>query len=246
MGAATGATIRVKSHNPVVTREVWVTFGHAGHTTATVSGTASGVAAGAVADLYASAFPFKAPMSAVANVALSVSDGGTASYAFRVSPQLETRYRVEIFSTSSATSPEAVSTPATVYVAAWAAASNNEGCTPSTCTISINLTWILPATAIPTEKAKHQFFYLDLVSWRGGPAPKPTTYHLVAAKVSAPSVRGDHVHFRVTITYKRPAGFWYWFWESCTKDTVGKDGVGLAGAHHCGARSVSAKLPYLG
>ena len=249
VGGATGSpsvTAKASSHNAVVTGEVWVTFGHTGYTTATISGTASEVATGAVATLTASAFPFRAPMSTLQTLPLVVT-GSSAPFTFRVAPDLETRYEVEIFATSTSTTPEAVSSALPVYTTSWSSASNSESCSVTACTIHINLVSVVPRPAIPVEKAKHQFLYLDVVPWSGGAAPAATTYHLVPGKVSAPTVTGDHVHFRVTITYRRPVyRLWYWYWESCTRDTVGEDGFGLAGHHGCGARTVSPHATYLG
>jgi hypothetical protein len=236
----------VTSHNAVVTGEVWVTFGRTGYTDATFSGTATSVATGAVATLYAEPFPFTGTPVAVQTVPLTVT-GTSAPFSFTVTPELETRYHVEVFASSTSTTPETWSASLPVFVTSWSSASNAETCGVSACTIHINQVSILPKSTIPVEKTKHQFVYLDVARWNGGPQPSPTAFHLVPASVSAPTVSGDHVRLRITITYPRPASrLWWWFWESCTRDTVARDGLGLAGPHGCGKPTLSPHAPYLG
>ena len=236
---------RVKSHNPVVTREVWVTFGRAGYTGASISGATTGIAVGSEALLYAIEFPYHKPLAPIARQALTVT-GGNARFGFHIVPRIQTIYQVEVVPSPSSDFLEAQSANLTVFVSSYAIATTHESCSASVCTIHISMTEVIPPKAIPNEKRKHQFLYLDTVPWGGGPAPARTTYHLVHASVSAPQVTGDHLHFRITITYPHPAYRWWWYWESCTKDTVIKDGLGLAGFHHCGARTLSPHILYVG
>lgn len=243
--AATSASIHAMSKNAVVTGDVWTAFGHAGYTSATVTGSATGVAAGAVARLYASPFPFTHPAVPVATSTLSVT-GDSASYSFSVAPTLETGYRIEVFASASSSTPEATSPSQKIYVAGYAVAANNETCSSGRCTIHISLTEIIQPSAIATEKSKHQYLYLSLPKAPGDVKPKPTTFHLTSATVSAPSVRGDHVAFKISITYPEPVGFYWWYWQSCTKDTVTKDGVGLPGHHGCGNATLPPSSVYVG
>lgn len=249
MAAATPTatvTATASSHNRAVTSQVWVTFGRLGFNTATIAGTASGVATGSIATLEATTFPFKAPMAPVQTTALSVA-GSSAPFTFSVAPDLETRYQVAIFATPTSPAPEAATAVLPVYVTSWSSASNSETCAVQTCTVRINMVTVLPRSTIPVEKAKHQFLYLDIVHWNGGHQPAPTTFHLVPASVSAPSVSGAHVRYRIAITYQRPSSrLWWWFWESCARDTVARDGLGLAGPHGCGNPTVSPHATYLG
>jgi hypothetical protein len=251
IGPASGVTakaavsIHAATKNPVVTGDVWTTFSRAGYTSATVSGVANGVTAGAVARLYASTFPFRASAVRISTYTLSVT-GGSAKFSFRASPKLETRYRAEIFATASSPSPEASSAAQTIYVGYTGVSSNSDACSGRHCTIHISLTEIIQPSAIATEKGKHQYLYLSLPPAPGGVKPKPTTYHLVSATVSAPTVKGEHVNLKITIKYTAPAGSYWYYWLSCTKDTLAKDGVGLPGHHGCGNATVSPNAPYVG
>ena len=240
-----GASIHVTSKNAVVTGDVWTTFGHAGNTNAMVTGTATGISAGAVARLYASTFPFKQPAVPVSSLSLVVTSD-SAEFSFTVAPTLETDYRVELFASASSPTSEATSRSQTVYVSEYGIASNNETCGSGRCTIHINYTEVIQPTAVATEKAKHQYLYLSLPAAPGGVKPKPTTFHLVPATVSAPTVRGEHVTFKIAITYPEPVQRYWWYWISCTKDTLAKDGVGLPGHHGCGNSTLAPSTVYVG
>jgi hypothetical protein len=245
--AAAGPTVSAaaRARNPVVTGDTWVTYGRAGWTQATVHGTASGVAAGAVARLVAQPFPFHAAGSVTASAALSVQ-GSSAPFRFSVAPEVATRYRVEVFASSADATPEAVSAPVVVYATSWGTGSNAEVCNRVTCTLTVHLTSVLPRSTIAVERHKHEFTYLDLVRSPSNVRPRPTTYTLVAATVRGPRASGHDLRYVITIVYHEPPYSYWYFWETCTRDTLGKDGLGLPGSHGCGTRSVSAATPYLG
>jgi hypothetical protein len=243
--AKSAASIRIASKNPVETKDVWTTFARAGFASATVTGTVSGVADGAVARLYESTFPFKSPPVPVSTSTLSVTSG-SARFSFTATPKFETRYRVEVFASASAGAPAASSASKTVYVTDSSVSSNTDHCSGRQCTIHINLTEIIQQSAVSIEKAKHQFLYLSLPAAPGGVKPKPTAYHLVSATVSAPTVKGEHVSFKISIKYTAPTGSYWYYWVSCTRDTLTKDGVGLPGHHGCGDASLSPSTPYVG
>lgn len=245
VAALPAVSIHATSKNPVVTGDIWTTFGHSGYTSATVSGVATGVPNGAVARLYASSFPFNHPAVPVSTSTLIVT-GDSATFSFTVAPTLETGYRVEVFASASSATPTATSASRTVYVAEYGTASNGEACGGGKCTIHINFTEIIPPSAIATEKGKHQYLYLALPAAPGGVKPKPTTYHLASATVSAPSVRDEHVSFKISVTYIEPAERYWWYWLSCTKDTLTRDGVGLPGRHGCGNATLSPSATYVG
>ena len=71
---------------------------------------------GEVAELYAQRFPFKNAPALVSSVILHPA-GTAVRYEFQVTPTLATRYRVEIFQSSTASTPLATSGIAIVYVA---------------------------------------------------------------------------------------------------------------------------------
>lgn len=243
--SSTTVTLAASARNPVVTGDTWVTYGRGGYTQATLRGSASGVAPGAVARLYARSFPFRAPPRVITSATLAVQ-GATAPFRFTVAPQLATRYEVEVFATASDTTPEGASPVVSVYAAAWGTGSSAETCNGTSCTLTVHLTSVFPSTTIPVERHKHQFTYLDLVRSPSNVQPTPTTYTLVAAAVQGPRVTGHDLRYVLTIVYQEPAYSYWYFWQTCTRDTLGRDGLGLPGAHGCGAHAVSAATPYLG
>ena len=243
--SGTAVSVHAVSRNQVVTGETWVTYGRPGYTTATLQGTAAGVAAGAVAELLAQPYPFTSTARVVATVPLAVQ-GTSAPYRFTVAPQVVTRYRVEVLATAQATSPEAVSSSVSIYATYFGTGSSAETCTGTSCTLTVHLSSVLPRSAIPVERTKHQFAYLSLPRAPTGAQPRPTTYHLVSATVTGPKVAGNNMRYVITITYAEP-GYRYWYyWQTCTRDTVARDGVGLPGSHGCGKSAVSPSVPYLG
>jgi hypothetical protein len=244
---ASGASVSIRavSRNPLVTGDTWVTYGRYGYNMATLQGTAAGVAAGAVVDLFAQPFPFRSPATVVASAPLAVQ-GTSAGYRFTIAPEFATRYRVEVLATAQATAPEAVSRSVAVFATYFGTGSSAETCTGVSCTLTVHLSSLVPPRAIPVERHKHQFAYLSLPRSANGAQPSPTTYHLVSATVSAPKVSGNDLRYVLTITYAEPPYRYWYYWETCTRDTVGRDGLGLPGYHGCGKGTVSPATPYLG
>ena len=70
---------------------------------------------GEVARLYAQQFPYQNAPTQVSSVIMHPA-GSTARYEFQVTPTLATRYRVELFQSSTASTPLATSGVATIYV----------------------------------------------------------------------------------------------------------------------------------
>jgi len=244
---ASGATVTLHavSKNPIVTGDTWVTYGRPGFTHATIRGTASGVAPGAVARLLAQSFPFHTPAKVVGSSALMVAHS-SASFAFNVAPLAATHYRVKVFAHASASSAEAVSAAVTVYVAFYGTGSSAERCNSRTCTLHMHLVYVMPTSAVPVERSKHQFAYLSLPRSANGAQPKATTYRLTPASVSGPTVSGHDERFVLTITYAEPHYRYWYYWQTCSRDTIAKDGLGLPGYHGCGKHAVSPSTPYLG
>jgi hypothetical protein len=239
------ADLHATSRNPVVTSYTWVTYGRSGYTNATLRGTATGFSSGAVVRLYAQSFPFHAASAPIRSAVLTDKDG-SSSYAFAVTPAVATRYRVRVFSSSTATKSEASSALLVVYAATNGVGSSSNGCTGAKCTLSVHLTYVVPKSAIAVERRKHQYVYLDLPKAPNGVQPGPTTYQLVKARLSAPSVKGHDIRFSIRISYAKPAYSYWYYWEVCDRDSVGRDGLGLPGRHGCGNRTLAASSTYVG
>ena len=110
----------------------------------------------------------------------------------------------------------------------------------------MHLVYVMPTSAVSIERQKHQFAYLSLPRSPNGAQPKPTTYHLMPARVAGPKVAGHDERFVLTITYAEPHYRYWYYWQTCSRDTIAKDGLGLPGYHGCGTHAVSPSTPYLG
>ena len=95
--------------------DVYVLYRGGQQANAEVHGEIRKAASGEVAQLYAQQFPYKQAPARVGSVILQPA-GTTASYQFQVTPALATRYQVELFQSSTASAPVAVSAIATIYV----------------------------------------------------------------------------------------------------------------------------------
>ncbi len=245
LAATVPLTASVHTHNRVVTQERWVTYGRAGYASATVHGTVSGVAPGAVARLYGARFPYRTGLRAVASQRMAVA-GNRGTFAFRVNPVLATHYRVEVFGNGASRTPMAISRALVVYVAAHLRSTRSTSCSARVCELHLVVLRVVPPASVPLERSKHLFAYVDVVTWRSGPAPGPGLYHRVAASVLSVTVRGRVIRSVLSIQFRRPAARWRVFAEGCARDQVGRDGLGLAGHHGCGNAVLSARLPYVG
>ena len=54
--------------------------------------------------------------------------------------------------------------------------------------------------------------------------------------------------FTLTVSFAFTVGndAYHFYWETCSKDTEAQDGLGLPGAHNCGAASIPVPPGYLG
>jgi hypothetical protein len=86
---------------------VIVAFHQRGYETAAIKGTVTDATVGQVAELFAQAFPCSKPAVEVASVTLPTAE--TAPYKFTVTPAIATRYQVELFASSTSTTPLASS-----------------------------------------------------------------------------------------------------------------------------------------
>jgi hypothetical protein len=240
--------ISVKSSFPAVTGDVYVVYHDGRQSDATVSGTISKVSDGEVAELFAQPFPFRHPAAGAGSVIVHTT-GGAASYQFVVSPTLATRYRVELFQSSTATTPLARSAVSTVYVALGGTAQNPTTCKRPVCHVSIFMTSYVPPSAMPAELAKTLFVYfaINLAPSKVPPGPRWLLLNGGGGHVTAShQVSADEFTDTVTYTFRVGNDAYTWNWNACGADTEAADGTGLPGHHGCGDARVLASAAYLG
>jgi Protein kinase domain len=242
------ATIAVKSALAPVAGDVYVVYLGGTNSDATVSGQVKDTASGEVARLYAQQFPFSGAPAQVGSVVLQPS-GGAAQYSFQVSPSVATRYKVEVFRNSTATTPVATSAASTIYVTPGATNSGTPTCGRPVCHENITLRVFEPASAMSTEIAKQWYAYFSIKLAASVEPPAPSVMDLGAggAQVSTPQ-RVSATEFDMTVSYSFDIGSdaYHWRWRACSKSSEAVDGMGLPGSHGCGAPTATATQSYLG
>lgn len=224
-------------------------LGAGGHdASARISGEISDVTSGEVAGLYAQQFPYTSAPALIASLPVQ-SAGGTATYAFQVTPSLATRYRVELFRNSTATTPLAISTTTTVYVVYHGTATNTKTCNGVTCSVTTKYIETVPPSALATEMAKQWYVYFAVNLSSSGQPATPTSMQLGAGNPvvgTAQRVAADEFSRSITFTFTYHNDNYQSSWEWCAQDTEAQDGVGLPGHHGCGDPSVLRAARYLG
>ena len=231
-----------------VTGDVWVVYRGGRNAIAQVRGEINGVRPGEIAQLYAQQFPFRSAPVPVGSVSLHPS-GGTAAYAFQVTPSVATRYKVVLLRSSTARSPLASSAVSTVYVVLSGANGKARRCSRPVCREAFRISVPVPASALMTELSKrwYSYFAVALAPDKVPPAPKRLRLGAGHSRVSR-SRRISATEFRLTVTYSFQVGAraYDWSWNVCTKDTEAADGIGLPGRHGCGGRNLAASVSYAG
>jgi serine/threonine-protein kinase len=249
-GSQTSASfpIAAKSSLPPVTGDVYVVYQGGKDASAQVHGEIKGATSGEVAQLYAQQFPYKSAPAPAGSVIVHPA-GTTAKYAFRVTPSLATRYKVELFQSSTATTPVASSAASTIYVTVTAITGNGQTCHRPVCHETFPMHVFVPASALSTEISKQWYPYFGL---NLAPAKQPAPPKLLPLGADDPHVtksrRISATEFGLTITFSFRVGndAFYWNWATCAKDTEAEDGIGLPGRHDCGDKTVLASAAYLG
>jgi hypothetical protein len=230
--------------------DVWVMYGDGGAGQAQVYGEVKGARRGYVARLYAQPFPFTAKPAVVASVTLHPAHK-LAPYAFKVTPVLATRYYVSVFASRKSKRLLGSSPTAAVYVATTMTHTTARACSRPTCHETFTLKVRVPPSALGTELAKRWYTYFGLTLSKSATLPKgPAMLQLGAGspKIGTPR-RVSADEYGVTVTFSFPIGKKganTWFWAACAPDSETVDGIGLPGAHGCGAKAIPAVHSYLG
>jgi serine/threonine-protein kinase len=230
--------------------DVWVMYDDGGAAQAQVYGEVKGARRGYVARLYAQPFPFTAKPAVVASVVLHPTQK-LAPYAFKVTPALATRYYVSVFQNRKAKRLLGSSPTAAIYVARTMKHTTAQACKRPTCHETFTLTVRVPPPALGTELSKRWYTYFGLTLSKSATPPKgPAVLQLAAGspKIGTPR-RVSANKYAVTVTFTFPIGKKgsnTWFWAACAPDSETADGIGLPGAHACGAKAIPAVHSYLG
>ena len=240
--------VAVKSALPAVGGDVYVLYRGGKQASAEVYGEIGKAADGEVVQLYAQQFPFSRAPAQVGSVIVHPA-GGTAAYQFQVTPTLATRYRVEVFQSSTASAPLATSAAVTVYVTLGGTSGNGTTCSRPVCRESIQMTNYVPPSALQTEMSKPWYAYFG-VNLSPGKEPPPPRWLLLGAGsaqfTASRRVAADEFVQTVTFSFRIGNDAYYWDWNTCIKDTEAADGIGLPGHHGCGDQRVLDSASYLG
>jgi hypothetical protein len=247
--AATPAiTVAATSGNPNVTGDVYVYYLGGTDGSARIHGTITGATTGEVATLYAQRFPYATAAKPVGSITLSATGPATA-YSFTVAPNLATRYQVKLFARKSATTPLATSHRQNVYVVGNGYYTGGKTCGGPGCRETFHTYMVVPSSALGVEMSKpvYPYFGITLSATNALPAPRWLYLNAGDASVSGPR-RISASEFEITVTYSFTIGDdgYYFEWNTCTKDTLSTDGLGLPGSHGCGAHRIRANVTYLG
>ena len=240
--------ISVKSERAPVSGDVYVVYDTVDQS-AEVSGRIPVAANGEVARLYAQRFPFTAAPAEVNSVALRPT-GGKATYKFKVTPTLETRYQVELFRNGTSPTPIAVSGVKTVYVSINEAAGKTQGCNATACSESAEVTYTAPPSALKTEMSKKPFVYfgLNLLPGKKNPPSPKWLYLGTGHSVVLGTQQTSATVFQILVSFSFAPGneAWEATYAVCIKETLATDGVGLPGHHSCGNQRIPYPTGYVG
>ena len=243
--------ISATSGSAPVTGDTVVFYNTGSQADATISGSIKGAAGGQVVRLYARQFPYNGAPALVGSSPLHPA-GGTASYSFRVTPALATRYQAELFRSAAATAPIAQSAATTVYVA-LGGPGTQVTCPAGqrVCSVRVANTFYAPPALIGKEMSKHWYIYAA-VNLQPGPSrpPAPTSLRLGGMNITIGDPRrtgSDSFTLTVSFSFDTGGDASEFVWWPCAPDTEAQDGLGLPGSHGCGTASVvSTSSGYLG
>jgi hypothetical protein len=241
-------TIKATSQIKPFAGYVYVAYHDGKYSAAQISGTVTNAVTGGVIRLMAQRFPYNKP--AVRAGSKAVTADGKLSYTFTVHPTIATHYTVMLFHSPTAAHATAWSVRKTVYFLPGGSVIPPSKCKRPTCHEVIRIRTLLPASLVREEMPKHWYFYFGIhrTTVPGKIPSAPKTMKLDTKATTPKATRLSASTYRNVIKFS----FWvgnegyYWIWQSCTKDSEAKDGVGLPGHHACGNKQISAKVGYLG
>jgi hypothetical protein len=220
---ATAISISAQTSNNPVGDLVWATYGK----TAAISGATADGLAGTAVELQAQSFPFQADFTPLGQT--QTTSGG--SYSFAAKPTLATRYRVVLVSDPTSSQSSVV----TVYVGARWSVHRVRSCPiAASCHLVFGADIVYPPAVAKREGAKRVYDYFGVRYGSQSTPPK-------RVKLVQKGQQHRHKHrygVAFSVTFPTPDAFYY-NWDMCTKDTETRDGFGLPGHHHCGARFLS-------
>ena len=241
--------ISLKSALPAVTGDVYVVYLGGAQAKAEVYGEIRKASDGDVAELYAQPFPYRKAPTRVGSVVLHPA-GGAARYEFQVTPTLATRYRVELFGSSTSSAPLARSGVSVIYVARNEKLKNTQKCGRPTCYESLQTIILVPPSALATEMAKtlNPYFGINLASTKTVPAPPKYLYlgDANALLLASHRVSADEFTETVSLSFGVGDDAYNWSYYPCFKDTEAADGIGLPGQHGCGDQRIAYAAKYAG
>jgi len=246
---SSGMPISATSALPPVTGDTYVKYLGGSDASAELSGQVNAAASGEIVRLYALPFPFTAAPVPAGSLTLHPA-GSAATYSFRVTPTLATRYQVELFRNSATAKPLATSISTTIYVVAIPQRVGTPSCVGRpVCHLTETHVIFVPPSALKTETSKSWYSYLGLNLSSSGTPPLPATLQLGAGNpvIGRPQLIAAN-EFSVTISYtfNIGSGGYHFFSTLCAKDTEAADGIGLPGSHGCGNGSIPGSHAYLG
>ena len=244
------ASVQVTAHSslPPLTGDVYVIYQGGKQASAQIQGEIKGVTNGEVARLYAQQFPYDRAPGAAGSTIL-VPAGTIARYAFTVTPSLATRYKVELFRSSTAATALASSPVSTIYVTLSGLSGNGQKCSRPVCHETLAVSVLVPASALSTESAKqlYPYFAVALSATKQPTMPQWLVLNADAPHFSAPHrISADEYGYSVSFTFRVGNDGYAWNWNACANDTEAIDGLGLPGHHGCGAARVLGSAAYLG
>jgi serine/threonine protein kinase len=245
--SATAVPISVKSALSAVSGDVYVVYLGGVQASAEVYGEIRKAANGEVARLYAQQFPYQNAPTQVSSVVLHPA-GSTARYGFQVTPTLATRYRVELFQSSTAPTPLATSGVATIYVAIFRT-ERSQACSRPICHESLQVIYVVPPSTLQTEMPKPSYLYFGVNLGTDIAPPVPQWLKLGAGHghVTAPRrISADEFSYTVTFSFQIGNDAYHWAFNVCTKATEAEDGIGLPGHHGCGDEQIPGDERILG
>jgi hypothetical protein len=237
--AAPSITIFAKSRLAPVGGDVMLVYLGGTYGNATIHGKITGAAAGEVAALYAQQWPYTKPAVRLTTKTLTAS---AQVYSFLVAPDLATRYSVKLFARATARTALAISKTQYVYVLAYRWITGGTSCQNDrpVCHETFHIFTLVPDSALGVEMGKTVFPYVGANLSATGAPPLPQWLYLYAYNSGVTAAREMHTfEFENTLTFRITVGndgFSFNF-ETCTRDSVDADGLGLPGSHGCGSVS---------